>query len=438
MEELDPRVDEQRLAELRDANEHLVVAAVRAQRLTEEAENATQLKDDFLAMVSHELRTPLNAIVGWIRLLETGQLASVRADDAIAAIGHNASALAHIIDDLLDTSRFLKGSIRLEPQIVDLLAVVQAALDAVGPMAASKNVELAFEAASARRTVVGDAFRLEQIFSNLLSNALKFTPAGGRVQVVVESSDGCMEVRVVDTGRGISPEFLPHVFEPFRQGEDATTQRQTGLGLGLGIVRKLVELHSGTVHAASDGEGRGATFTVRLPMAAAEARVDPSTRASRTAAPSTTTPPSQPRLLDGLHILIVDDSAEGRALTSMVLRLEGASVTAVGSVREALDALEVEWPDALVSDIDLPGEDGYALIRQVRQHEAGDGARLPAVALTGYARADDRDKILAAGFQVHVAKPVEPDALTAVIMAITARRGRDEAEPEIAHTARAN
>lgn len=262
---------DQRIAQIREANEHLVVFAVHAQTLTEEAEKASHLKDVFLATVSHEIRTPLNAVLGWVRLLESKQLTPARAEHAIAAIGRSASALAHMIDDLLDTSRILQGSVRLTLRPVNLAALTQAALDAVRPLAVTRNVQLAFDAAADSPPVSGDADRLQQVIWNLLANAIKFTPAGGRVGVFVESLNDHMVVRVVDTGQGISPDFLPHVFERFRQAEDATTQRHTGLGLGLGIVRQLVELHGGTVHAASPGEGHGATFTVRLPIAAAGA-----------------------------------------------------------------------------------------------------------------------------------------------------------------------
>ncbi|MGB2714751.1 MAG: HAMP domain-containing sensor histidine kinase [Vicinamibacterales bacterium] len=256
------------MAQMREANAHLIVAAVRAQTLTEEAETASHRKDEFLAILSHEIRTPLSAILGWARMLESKQLPPERAEYAIAAIGRSAAALAHMIDDLLDTSRILKGAVRLALQPVDLAVVAQDAFDAVLPFAATKNVHVAFDAVAGSRTVSGDAERLRQVIWNLLANAIKFTPEGGRVNVLIESATDHVGVSVVDTGCGISSDFLPHVFERFSQAEDATTQRHTGLGLGLGIVRELVELHGGTVHAASPGVGHGATFTVRLPMAA--------------------------------------------------------------------------------------------------------------------------------------------------------------------------
>jgi signal transduction histidine kinase/ActR/RegA family two-component response regulator len=412
---------EELLAQVREANERLVVASVHAQTMTEDAEEANHLKDEFLATVSHELRTPLNAVLGWARMLGSKQLPTDRAGHAIATIERSASALAHIIDDLLDVSRIVAGTLRLAPQPVDLVAVAQAALDGVRPLAAAKHVHLAFlPDLEALEPVSGDPGRLQQVIWNLLANAIKFTPEGGRVEIVIERSNDYMEIRVVDTGQGISADLLPHVFERFRQAAGATTRRHTGLGLGLAIVRQLVELHGGTVHAASEGVGRGATFTVRLPIAAGEARAGQAAAlGERRTAASAASPTPRVSQLDALRILVVDDNADGRALTSLVLTQAGASVKAVASVRDALKTLEAERPDALVSDIGLPDEDGYALIRQIRQYEAEHGGFLPAVALTGYARAEDRARILAAGFQAHVPKPLEPAELTAAIAAVT-------------------
>lgn len=412
---------EQLMAQMREANERLVVGTVRAQTMTEDAEQANHLKDQFLATVSHELRTPLNAVLGWARMLGSKQLPPDRATHAIATIERNATVLAHLIDDLLDVSRIVAGTLRLAPQPVDVAAMMQAALDAVQPLAVNKNVHLTFSHdSSAIATVSGDAGRLQQVMWNLLANAIKFSADGGRVDVFVERSETHMEVRVVDTGQGISPDFLPHVFERFRQANDATTQRHTGLGIGLAIVRQLVELHGGTVHVASEGVGRGATFTVRLPISAGEAQGGQTAALGerRTAASAASPMPRLPRL-DGLRILVVDDNLDGRTLTSLVLTQAGASVTAAASVREAMQMLEGDRPDALVSDIGLPDEDGYALIRQIRQDEVEHGGFLPAIALTGYARAEDRARILAAGFQAHIPKPVEPVELTAVIATIT-------------------
>jgi signal transduction histidine kinase len=263
---------ERLMAQMREANEHLVVGAVHAQTMTEDAEQANHLKDEFLATVSHELRTPLNAILAWAQALRTTQLPPERAGHAIATIERNALALGHIIDDLLDVSRIVAGTLHVAREPVDLVAVAQATLDAVRPLAVTKSVQLAFSPdLPAIETVSGDAGRLAQVMSNLLANAIKFTPEGGRIDVFIAPSKDHLEVRVVDTGEGISPDLLPHVFDRFRQADGATTRRHTGLGLGLAIVRDLVELHGGTVHAASPGVGRGATFTVRLPIAAGEA-----------------------------------------------------------------------------------------------------------------------------------------------------------------------
>ena len=408
---------------MREANEHLIVGSVHAQTKTEDAEQANRLKDEFLATVSHELRTPLNAILGWARMLSAKQLPPDRADKGIATIERNASALARIIDDLLDVSRIVAGTFRMALFPVDLIAVAQAALEAVRPLAAAGNVQLTLASdLPAMRTVNGDVGRLEQVIWNLLANAIKFTPEGGRVDLFVVSSKDDLEIKVVDTGQGIDPVFLPHVFDRFRQGDGAVTRRHSGLGLGLAIVRQLVELHGGTVHAASEGIGRGATFSVCLPRAA-EVRVGgaAATRVigeRRTAASMASPMPRLPRL-DDLRILVVDDDPDGRALTSLVLTQVGASVRAAASVREAVQMVDAERPDVLVSDIGLPDGDGYRLIRHIRDTEAVHGGFLPAVALTGYARAEDRARILAAGFQAHVPKPVEPAELATAIVTVT-------------------
>jgi CheY-like chemotaxis protein len=318
-------------------------------------------------------------------------------------------------------SRIVAGTLLLTPEPVDLVAVARAALEAVRPLGVTKNVQLAFSHdLPATVTVSGDAGRLEQVIWNLLANAIKFTPEGGRVDLFIERSKDQLQVRVVDTGQGLSPDFLPHVFERFRQADSATTRRHSGLGLGLAIVRQLVELHGGTVDAASPGVGRGATFSVRLPISTGQLREGQAAKMGERRTPALTASPMAllPRL-DDVRVLIVDDSDDGRTLTSLVLTQAGASVNAVASAREALQMLEVERPDVLVSDIGLPDEDGYGLIRRIRQYEAAHGGFLPAVALTGYARAEDRARVLAAGFQAHVPKPVEPVELASTIATIT-------------------
>ncbi|HWW84695.1 MAG TPA: ATP-binding protein [Vicinamibacterales bacterium] len=407
-------------AQLRDANERLVVASVKAQDAEEEAERANRLKDEFLATVSHELRTPLNAVLGWARMLASNQLTPERASHAVQSIERNAASLSHIVADLLDVSRIIAGTLQLESQPVDLIVLTQAALDVVKPLAVAKDIQLRLSADSSTRGVVsGDAVRLQQVIWNLLTNAIKFTSEGGRVDVSVERAQSQMAVKVTDTGQGINAEFLPHVFERFRQADGGMSRRHGGLGLGLAIVRQLVERHGGTVHAASPGVGGGATFTVCLPILEVDARMErASALGERRSGGLTGSPKPRAQRLDGLLIVVVDDDADGRSLTLLILTQAGANVKTVASAREALQALELERPDALVTDIGLPDKDGYALLREIRQHEAERGGWLPIIALTGYARAEDRTRVLAAGFQGHVAKPVEPAELIATIAAV--------------------
>jgi len=385
---------------------------VRASTAAAAVEQLDHLKDEFVATVSHELRSPWNAILGWARMLDAKQLAPERVQHATAAIVRSASTLAHMVDDLLDMSRIVEGTLRLTLEPVDLVETTRHVLEAVRPAVAAKNIEVAFTP-GAVPPMIGDPARLQQVISNLIGNAVKFTPERGRVQVFVEGSKHCVEVRVVDTGRGIREDMLPHVFERFRQGSEATTQRGTGLGLGLFIVRRLVEAHGGTVHASSAGAGRGATFSVRLPTAPGEASAaGPDTRAPR---------------LDSLRILVVDGSSDGRALTTSVLTDAGAVVTAVASAGDALQWLAGERPDALVSGIGLPDADGCELIRQIRERAGSDEGLFPAIALTSYTSAADRARILAAGFRVHVAKPVGSRELVAAIAAVTQSRRADGA-----------
>jgi signal transduction histidine kinase/ActR/RegA family two-component response regulator len=405
--------------QLREANEHLIVANLRSQVLAEEADRANHLKDEFIALVSHELRTPLNAVLGWARMLASKQLTDERAAHAIATIERNAASLTLIIDDLLDMARIIAGTMKLTFKPVDLVAVTQATLDVVGPMAAARNIELGFSPDTSFVDVInGDPARLQQAIGNLLTNAIKFTPDGGRVDVSVEHVGSALEIKVVDTGQGIPADFLPHIFERYRQGGGGTSRQ--GLGLGLAIVRQLVEMHGGTVHAASQGEGHGSTFIVRLPILAA-APVERWSALERRSATSSNSPAPRVQRLDDLRILVVDDETDGRELTTVVLTEAGGSVTAVSSAAEALDLVRRGSADVLVTDIGLPDEDGYALVRQLRAHEAEHGGFLPVIALTGFARAADRARILAAGFQAHVTKPLDPAELTATIAAVTQR-----------------
>jgi len=411
--------------QLREANERLVVATIDAQIAEEHAEKSNRLKDEFLATVSHELRTPLSAVLGWTQMLMSKQVTPDREVHALETIERNARSLMHMIDDLLDVSRIIAGTLRLTLRPVDVAAVTQAALEVIRPLAADKHIDLQFSSeAGSSALVSGDSDRLQQVIWNLLANAVKFTAAYGRIDVSVERAGSSVEVNVVDTGEGIGAQFLPHVFERFSQADGAPSRRHAGLGLGLAIVRQLVELHGGTVHAASGGAGAGSTFTVRLPILADKAGAE---RRSATSAGRTTgslEPPSvRPQRLDGLRVMVVDDEGDLRSLTALVLTQAGADVTTVGSAREALQLLEVQRPDVVVTEIGLPDQDGYSLVRQIRQHEAEHGGFLPVIALTAYARRDDRDRAFAAGFQAHVTKPLEPGQLIAAIADATGQSG---------------
>jgi hypothetical protein len=410
------------LDQVRDANEQLVVSSMQAQDLADQAaaaradaETANRLKDEFLAMVSHELRTPLGAVLGCAHLLGRAQLDPAGTVNAIRILERNARAAARIIDDLLDVSRIIGGNIRLDPRPVDLSAVIQEGLDALRLEAQEKGVDVTFVAPLAPVSVAADPFRLTQVFENLLSNAVKFTARGGRIEVRLTSAGPQAEIQVADTGQGIIPAFLPHLFERFTQAKMATT-RQGGIGLGLTIVKALVERHGGSVHADSPGAGKGATFTVRLPLLSPHeaAKIEPVGIALPT--------PTAPARLDGLRILLVEDDADAREVLRLLLEIAGAKVEAVGSVRGALRAFDGFRPDVLVTDIGMPDENGYALIRHVRAREV-DRGHIPAIALTGYVSSEDHAHLLAAGFQTYLPKPVEPDTLVAAIASL-ASRGR--------------
>jgi len=416
------------LDRLREANEQLVVGSMRAQEFADQAEAAradaeaaNRLKDEFLANVSHELRTPLNAVLGWAHLLGGGQLDPQRALNAIRTIERNGRLLASIIDDLLDASRILGGRLRIEPLPVDLVAVIQGALDEVRLAAEAKGVHISVTCPQAPDPVAGDTLRLQQVIANLLSNAVKFTPAGGQIRIQVTSVGSHAEVQVADTGQGIDPAFLPRIFDRFAQAESSTTRRQGGLGLGLSIVRGLVEHHGGTVHAGSPGVGHGATFTVRLPVRAAS-------EASETGAPpvaATTAAAAAQCRLDGIRVVLVEDDPDGRQVLALLLELAGAKVSSFGSVQDALTQLDLLQPHVIVSDVGMPGEDGFALIRRLRAREVQRGGRtLPAIALTGYVGSEYRTRILAAGFQAHVGKPVDPDEIVAAVASLAALGSR--------------
>jgi len=402
------------VTERRRAEEERVSLLAREQQARQEAEAANRAKDEFLATVSHELRTPLNAIYGWARMLQMGDLDRETVTSAYETIERNAKAQAQLIDDLLDVSRIIAGKLRLDVRSIELKPVIEAAIETVQPAADAKGITLESRLDEEIGPISGDPDRLQQIVWNLLSNAIKFTPSGGRVEIRLNRADAAVQIDVRDTGIGIHSEFLPYVFDRFRQAERASTRFYGGLGLGLAIVRHLVELHGGTVSADSPGEGRGASFTVTLPLKAPSAVSDHPEVKSPTSAGAAVLGAAP--MLDGVEILLVDDEADARELLALTFQKAGARVVPVSSVREAIDRLRQKKPDLLVSDIEMPGEDGYSLIRKLRAQEAEQGERaLPAVALTAYAGRADRRRALMAGFQKHVPKPVDPAGLVAVV-----------------------
>jgi PAS domain S-box-containing protein len=385
-------------------------------RLYREAQRVNRVKDEFLATLSHELRTPLNAILGWARLLRMGKLDDAARSRAIETIERNALSQAQLIEDLLDVSRIISGKFRVDVRTVDMPSVTEAAIDAVRLAAEAKTIAIAAEIDEVPQ-LAGDPTRLQQVVWNLLSNAIKFTPKGGRVEVKLACVDSHVELSVADNGQGIRADFLPYVFDRFRQADGTTTRAHSGLGLGLAIVRHLVELHGGSVRAHSDGEGKGALFAVRLPVAAVRPKLMDESR------------DADPRMgdgelpLGGLRVLVVDDEVDARELVAAVLTEGGARVTAVSSVNEAIEVIEQNRPDVLVSDIGMPSEDGYSLIRRLRAMEKQVG-RIPAAALTAYASVQDRTRALLAGYSSHLPKPIEPAELTAVVANLAGRPAR--------------
>jgi len=410
----------------RDITERKQAEEERA-RLYLEAEEASRLKDEFLATVSHELRTPLTSVLGWAHMLRTGHFSADEVSRALETIERNARAQAQLIDDLLDVSRIITGKLRLEVRPVEPASFVEAAVEALRPAAEAKGIGLEQEIEAGAATVSGDPARLQQVAWNLISNAIKFTPPGGLVRISVTRSASHVQLVVTDSGSGIAPEFLPHVFDRFRQQDGTTTRRHGGLGLGLAIVRHLVELHGGSVRAESGGEGRGSAFTVLLPAAPAGPARPPgphgNAEAREAQADARVARPlfDCPDRLDGLRVLVVDDDADAREVLRAGLAHCGAVVEVAGSAEEALAAVRASAPELLISDIGMPGEDGYALIRRVRELPAGRGGRVPAVALTAYARAEDRMQALRAGYQMHVSKPVELAELAAVAASLRRR-----------------
>jgi PAS domain S-box-containing protein len=381
------------------------------------AETANRAKDEFLATLSHELRTPLSPILGWTVMLRSGSLDPATAARALEVIERNVRAQTQLIEDLLDVSRIITGKMRIEVRPMDFGAVVEAGMDAVRPSAEAKNIKLELVRDPSVGPMVGDPDRLQQVVWNLVSNAVKFTPAGGRVTIEVAPTGSQVRIRVKDTGKGISPEFLPYVFDRFRQADSSSTRTHGGLGLGLAIVRHLVELHGGTVQAESAGEDQGATFIVRLPTRP----TSPRPHVDRVADVEAATAPAGTRL-DGLKVLVVDDEEDMREFLGLALRRAGAEVIACGSTREALSLLDQSVPDVLVSDIGMPDENGFGLIRRVRAREPERGGRVPAAALTAYASGEDGARALASGFQVHVSKPVQPEELVSAVATLAGKQ----------------
>ena len=396
-------------------------AAKENERLFRQAEESSRLKEEFLATISHELRTPLSAILGWTRMLRMGQLSKEDRTKALDTIERNARAQAQLIDDLLDVSRIVTGKLRMDVRASDPNAFIDAAVEAVRPAAAAKGVHVQKVIDTGAVAIPGDPVRLQQVVWNLLSNAIKFTPRGGHVQIRSERVNSHLEIVVADTGQGIAADFLPHVFDRVRQADQKTSRQHGGMGLGLAIVRHLVELHGGTVSAASEGVGQGATFTVMLPITpvyqvdATGSRVHP---AARDLLPA----PDRNDRLDGLTILVVDDEFDTRELLKKGLEYCGATVKLAGSASDALDKLDTDVPDILISDIGMPGTDGYDLIRQVRDLANEKSRKIAAIALTAYTRVEDRLQALRAGYDMHVPKPVELTELVAVAASVARRK----------------
>ncbi|BAY11914.1 hybrid sensor histidine kinase/response regulator [Calothrix sp. NIES-2098] len=374
------------------------------------AETANRMKDEFLAILSHELRTPMNAILGWSKLLQSGNLPSEKISQAIGTIERNAKLQVQLIEDLLDISSILQGKLTLNVANVQLESVILSALETMALATQTKSIQVNTIFESNVGTVLGDSTRLQQVVWNLLSNAVKFTPQGGKVEAKLSKVDGYAQIIVSDTGKGISAEFLPYAFDYFRQADSSSTRKFGGLGLGLAIVRNIVEMHGGTVTAASLGEDQGATFTVKLPLQKTKTQ-DLFNRQNHS---SFSTPSSYS--LAGVQILVVDDDTDSLEFVAFVLEQDGADVIAASSALEALQVIEQKKPDVLVSDISMPDMDGYTLMRQVRAWSAEQGGEIPAIALTAFARKYDRQQALQAGFQLHLAKPVNPEELVAAVV----------------------
>ena len=412
---------QQEVAERKQAEEERALMLTREQAARAEAEQANRTKDEFLSTLSHELRTPLTAILGWSRLARTSGFDQALIERAFETIERNARSQAQLIDDLLDVSRIITGKLIIDLRPVLLSEVIESVLESVRPSFETKGVEFTTVFDPNQSLVSGDADRLQQVFWNLFTNAVKFTPASGRVTVTLKNRNGCVEASVADTGAGIDPQFLPYIFDRFRQADGSTTRRHGGLGLGLAIVRHLIEIHHGSIKVESPGANQGATFIITLPLVAAQTldRITESAYQSEVADPDA----DLAQALEGLKVLVVDDEADTRSLLNAILTGSGGEVRCCCSAANAMEEFDQWIPDVLVSDIGMPDEDGYALIKKLRQQKSKRVRGIPAIALTAYASPDDRAQALAAGFQMHLAKPIEPETLVSSIVTAAGRKG---------------
>ena len=401
------------------AEEERAALLLRERDARQHAEEADRLKDEFLATLSHELRTPLTSILGWASMIRNGEVEGSNATRAIETIERNARSQARLIDDLLDVSRIITGNLRLDLHPLNLAPIVEAALDALRPTADVKGMKLQTRFEPGQCLVKGDPNRLRQVIWNLLSNAIKFTPRHGSVSIDLTCVESTARLTVSDTGDGISPEFLPYVFDRFRQAEGSISRKQGGLGLGLAVARHLVELHGGTIRAESDGVGKGAVFSVDLPLA--QERRDPARAEERIREVERRRRGMGAVRLDGVHVLLVEDDDDSRKLLGTMLKRYGARVTSTKSAAEALAAFEGELPDVLISDIGMPDQDGYELMRKLRALPPERGGKTPAIALTGYASRKDRDRAINSGYQQHMAKPIEQADMIKAIAALVGR-----------------
>ena len=407
------------LTELRAENRDALEVGEAERKKGAELERLGRIKDEFLANLSHEIRTPLNAILGWSQLLVPGETSEADLTEGLEVITRNARTQAKLIDDLLDMSRIISGKMRLDVQRVDLPAVIDAAIESVRPAAEAKGMQLQKVIDPVAGPVTGDPNRLQQVVWNLLINAIKFTPKGGKVQVVVERVNSHVELSVSDTGKGIAPEFLPHVFERFSQADNSSRRGHTGLGLGLAIVKSLAELHGGSVRVKSGGEGKGTTFIVSLPISVVHT-LDNHENLQHVKVDRQETLLHTPDL-KGIKVMIVDDEPDAIGLVQRIMESRGAVVKACACGLECLECIPSWRPDVVVMDIGMPEMDGYTLIGKVRALSPEQGGRTPAVTLTAFARSEDRRQAMLAGFDVHVAKPVEPGELVAVVSRLARR-----------------